>query len=381
MKFIHLSDLHIGKRVNEFSMLDDQKYILLEIIGIIEKEKPDAVLIAGDVYDKSQPSGEAVKMLDEFIYKLSSMNFPTFIISGNHDSAERLAFGGRIMEKANIFMAPVYDGNVQKHTLTDEWGNVNIFMLPFVKPVNVRLALKNDEIKSYTQAIEAAIEKMDIDESERNIIVSHQFVTGTSEVIRSDSEEISLGGTDNVDYCAYDKFDYVALGHIHSPQRLMRDTIRYCGSVLKYSFSECKRDKSVTVVEMREKGNVQMKFIPLVPKRDLVEIKGKYDELMDKNYYEKLKPKNDYFHITLTDENDVVDALAKLRGVYSNIMKLDYDNLRTKSVGYEEAQDTREMSPLEIFDKLYEKQNGISLDEEQAKFMQNIISEVWEGIE
>ena len=224
MKFIHLSDLHIGKRVNEFSMLEEQRYILLKILEIIEQEKPDAVLIAGDVYDKSQPSGEAVKMLDEFIFRLSDMPLSAFIISGNHDSAERLSFGSRIMERANIFISPVYDGTIQKHTLKDEWGEVNIFMLPFIKPVNVRQAFPDEEINGYTDAIATAISKMDVDESKRNIIISHQFVTGA---IKCDSEEISLGGTDNVDVAVYDKFDYVALGHIHSPLKLIRVTVRY----------------------------------------------------------------------------------------------------------------------------------------------------------
>lgn len=377
MKFIHLSDLHIGKRVNEFSMLEEQRYILLKILEIIEEEKPDAVLIAGDVYDKSQPSGEAVKLLDEFIFRLSNMPLSAFIISGNHDSAERLAFGSRIMEKANIFISPIYDGNVQKHTLDDEWGEVNIFMLPFIKPVNVRQAFPEEEINSYTDAITTAISKMDVDESKRNIILSHQFVTGA---IKCDSEEISLGGTDNVDVSAYDKFDYVALGHIHSPQKLIRDTVRYSGTPLKYSFSECRHKKSVTVVEMGEKGDVQIRLIPLVPRRDLVEIEGKYDELMSKDFYDKLNHKEDYYHITLTDENDVVDALSKLRCVYTNIMKLDYNNTRTRNaLTVEKAENVKDKSPLEIFEELYCKQNGSEMGEEQTRYMQNVIENIWEG--
>lgn len=377
MKFIHLSDLHIGKRVNEFSMLEEQRYILLKILEIIEQEKPDAVLIAGDVYDKSQPSGEAVKMLDEFIFRLSDMPLSAFIISGNHDSAERLSFGSRIMERANIFISPVYDGTIQKHTLKDEWGEVNIFMLPFIKPVNVRQAFPDEEINGYTDAIAAAISKMDVDESKRNIIISHQFVTGA---IKCDSEEISLGGTDNVDVAVYDKFDYVALGHIHSPQKLIRDTVRYSGTPLKYSFSECRHKKSVTVVEMGEKGNVQIKLIPLISKRDLVEIEGSYDELMSKDYYEKLNHKEDYYHITLTDENDVVDALSKLRCVYTNIMKLDYNNTRTRSaLTVESVENVKEKSPTEIFGELYYKQNGSDMSKEQSEFLQGVIENVWEA--
>ena len=379
MKFIHLSDLHIGKRVNEFSMLDDQKYILLEIIEIIEKQKPDFVLIAGDVYDKTQPSGEAVRLLDDFIFRLSSLKLPVFIISGNHDSAERIAFGARIMQSGNIFMSPVYDGNIEKHTLSDEWGNVNVFMLPFIKPVNVRQAFPDEEINSYTDAVSCALGHISLDESERNVILSHQFVTGA---IKSDSEEISLGGTDNVDVCAYDKFDYVALGHIHSPQKLVRDTVRYCGTPLKYSFSECRHNKSVTVVEMKEKGDVEISLVPLIPKRDLVEIKGTYDELMQKSYWEKLNSKEDYFHITLTDEEDVVDAIGRLRTVYTNIMKIDYDNRRTQASGeIEKIENVKEKSPIEIFENLYEKQNASALNDEQTKLLKDIVKEVWEGEE
>ena len=250
-------------------------------------------------------------------------------------------------------------------------------MLPFIKPVNVRQAFPDDEINSYTDAVSCALGHISLDESERNVILSHQFVTGA---IKSDSEEISLGGTDNVDVCAYDKFDYVALGHIHSPQKLVRDTVRYCGTPLKYSFSECRHNKSVTVVEMKEKGDVEILLVPLIPKRDLVEIKGTYDELMQKSYWEKLNSKEDYFHITLTDEEDVVDAIGRLRTVYTNIMKLDYDNRRTRASGeIEKIENVKEKSPIEIFENLYEKQNASALNDEQTKLLKDIVKEVWEG--
>ncbi len=376
MKFIHLSDLHIGKRVNEFSMIEDQKYILLEILSIIEKEGADAVLISGDIYDKSQPSNEAVNLFDEFIFRLSKLNIKTYIISGNHDSAEKLSFAYRFIEKSNVFISPVYNGEIKKHTLLDEWGKVNIYMLPFIKPINVKLQFEDEEISSYTDAIKVAIKHMDVDENERNIILSHQFVTGA---IRSDSEEISLGGTDNVDVCAYDGFDYVALGHIHSPQKLVRDTVRYSGTPLKYSFSECRHNKSVTVVEMKEKGNVSITQIPLVPMRDMVEIKGKYDEVMAKSFYENLNADKDYFHITLTNEEDVADALLKLRTVYKNIMKLDYDNKRTRTAATVDATASQSKSPLELFDELYEMQNGAKPSEEQEAVLLSLIKEIWEG--
>lgn len=376
MKFIHLSDLHIGKRVNEFSMIEDQKYILLEILSIIEKEEANAVLISGDIYDKSQPSNEAVNLFDEFIFRLSKLNVKTYIISGNHDSAEKLSFAYRFIEKSNVFISPVYNGEIKKHTLLDEWGKVNIYMLPFIKPINVKLQFEDEEISSYTDAIKVAIKHMDVNENERNIILSHQFVTGA---IRSDSEEISLGGTDNVDVCAYDSFDYVALGHIHSPQKLVRDTVRYSGTPLKYSFSECRHNKSVTIVEMKEKGNVSITQIPLVPMRDMVEIKGEYDEVMAKSFYENLNADKDYFHITLTNEEDVADALLKLRTVYKNIMKLDYDNKRTRAAATVGTTVSQSKSPLELFDELYEMQNRAKPSEEQEAVLLSLIKEIWEG--
>lgn len=376
VKFIHLSDLHIGKIVNEYSMIDDQEYIIYQILKIIDDEKPNAVLIAGDVYDKTQPSTRAVNLLDDFIYKLSTRNLKTFIISGNHDSADRLAFGSRLMSKSNVFMSRAYDGKVDMHTVNDEFGNVNFYLLPFIKPINVRTFFEDEEINSYTDAINVAINSMNVNENERNVILSHQFVTGA---IRSDSEDISVGGTDNVDASVYDAFDYVALGHIHAPQKVKKDTIRYSGTPLKYSFSECKHNKTLTVVELKEKGNVEIKEISLIPKRDMVEIKGKYDELMLKDYYKNLNHENDYYHIILTDEEDILDAISKLRTVYHNIMKLDYDNTRTRANHtINGSDDVENKTPMELFEELYELQNGVNMTDEQSDFVSELMNKVWE---
>ena len=376
MKFIHLSDLHIGKRVNEFSMIEDQKYILKVILNIIDDEKPDGVLIAGDVYDKSVPSAEAVQLLDDFLCRLAERKLPTYIISGNHDSAERLSFGGRLMDMSGIHLSPVYNGKVEPFTLTDEYGKVNIYMLPFIKPVNVKRFFPDSEIESYTDAIKIAVDSMNVDEKERNIIVTHQFVTGAS---RSESEEISVGGSDNVDASVFDAFDYVALGHIHGPQKIGRESVRYCGTPLKYSFSEANHKKSVTVVEMGEKGKIEIRTVPLVPKHDLREIKGKYEEILLKENYEGTNTE-DYIHITLTDEEDIADVMNILRIIYPNIMKLDYDNKRTRSnqaVGM--AENVEKKSPLELFSEFYYDRNGQTMSEEQTAFMQNLIEEIWEG--
>lgn len=375
MKLLHLADLHIGKRVNEFSMIEDQRYILTKILNIIDEEKPDAILIAGDVYDKSVPSSEAVEVLDKFINDIASRKIETFIISGNHDGAERLAFASKLIDTTGIHISPAYNGKVDAKTLKDEYGSVNFYMLPFIKPINVKQIFKLEENISYSEAVKIAIEKMNIDKSQRNVLLSHQFVTGASVC---DSEDLSVGGTDGVSASVYEDFDYVALGHIHGPQRVSRDTIRYSGTPLKYSFSEVNHKKSVTIVNIEEKGNVTVSTIPLNAKRDLVELKGKYDELMDKSFYDK-KNLDDYYHITLTDENDVVDAIFKLGKIYKNIMKLDYDNARTQSIGKLTAvNDVEHKQPIELIDDFYKKQNGLDMDENQLSYINSIIEKIWE---
>lgn len=375
MKLLHLADLHIGKRVNEFSMIEDQRYILTKILNIIDEEKPDAILIAGDVYDKSVPSSEAVEVLDKFINDIALRKIETFIISGNHDGAERLAFASKLIDTTGIHISPAYNGNVDAKTLKDEYGSVNFYMLPFIKSINVKQIFKLEENISYSEAVKIAIEKMNIDKSQRNVLLSHQFVTGASVC---DSEDLSVGGTDGVSASVYEDFDYVALGHIHGPQRVSRDTIRYSGTPLKYSFSEVNHKKSVTIVNIEEKGNVTVSTIPLNAKRDLVELKGKYDELMDKSFYDK-KNLDDYYHITLTDENDVVDAIFKLGKIYKNIMKLDYDNARTQSIGKLTAvNDVEHKQPIELIDDFYKKQNGLDMDENQLSYINSIIEKIWE---
>lgn len=375
VKLIHLSDLHLGKRVNGFSMLEDQQYILAEILRIIDRERPDGVLVAGDVYDKSVPSAEAVALLDDFLVRLSGRALQTFLISGNHDSPERMAFGGRLMAGSGVHLAPVYDGQVRPITLTDEYGPVDIYLLPFVKPSHVRRCFPEREIASYTDALSAAVEAMEVDTARRNVLVTHQFVTGAA---RCDSEELSVGGADNVDVSVFDPFDYVALGHIHSPQRIGRETVRYCGTPLKYSFSEAGHQKSVTVVELREKGRVSVNAVPLTPRRDLVELRGSYQELTFRGFYEGTGCPEDYVHITLTDEEDVPDAVHKLRIIYPYLMKLDYDNSRTRAgVPLDAAEDVRRRTPPELLAEFYEQQNGQPMGAEQEAFAREWMERIW----
>ena len=457
MKLMHLSDLHLGKRVNGFSMIEDQKYILNQIIEIAEREQPSAVLIAGDIYDKPLPPEEAVRLFDSFISRLKRLDTKVIAISGNHDSAERLAFGSRIMRESGVYMAPVYDGNVEPVVLRDEFGDVNVWMLPFLKPVNVKLCFPEeaDDIKTYTDALRVAVSHIwqqsggegqqagdqnaggegqqagsksaggeaaaaggQQNNGSRNVLVTHQFVTGAA---RSDSEEKTVGGTDNVDADVFDGFDYVALGHIHGPQKIMRPEVRYCGTPLKYSFSEVSHEKSVTMVELGDKGGltgsgldagqpaggrsevteaggltsggaekaslVTITTIPLKPLRDMREIKGTFAELTDPKFYGDGKAGDEgaadlrdcYLRVILTDEEDVPYAITKLRQIYPNIMTLEYDNARTRASGeFGDSADEEEKKPGEIFEEFFEKQNGKEMNEKQREIVEDAIAAVWE---
>ena len=377
MKLIHLSDLHLGKRLNDFSLGEDQEYILNKILGIVEAEAPDAVVIAGDVYDKAIPSVEAVGLFDEFLVRLAKLNTQIFVISGNHDSPERIAFGNRLLDAAGLHLSPVYSGRVEPITLEDAFGPVHFYLLPFVKPLHVRRFYPDDPTDTYTQALSAAVEHMDIDERQRNILVTHQFVTGAA---RSDSEELCVGGADNVDSAVFQAFDYVALGHIHSPQHCGSEKVRYCGTPLKYSFSEVKDQKSVTVAELKEKGNLTIRTVPLKPLRELVELRGTFAELTDKSFYEHTTWQTDYTHLTLTDEEDIPDAIGKLRLIYQGLMKLDYDNARTRSNGeITGAEVQRARSPLELFADFYALQNNRPMTQEQLVFAEELLSRMEEA--
>lgn len=376
MKLIHLSDLHLGKRLNEFSLGEDQEYILNQILEIVEQEKPDALVIAGDVYDKAVPSVEAVALFDEFLVRLSRLRLHVFVISGNHDSPERIAFGSRLLDASGIHLSPVYSGGVEPISLEDEFGPVRFYLLPFVKPLHVRRFFPEEPTDTYTQALATAIGHMNLDEGERNILVTHQFVTGAS---RSDSEEISVGGADNVDSTVFEKFDYVALGHLHTPQHCGSQKIRYCGTPLKYSFSEAKDEKSVTVAELREKGSLTIRTVPLKPLHELVELKGTFEELTQKSFYENTAWQDDYTHLILTDEEDIPDAVGKLRLVYRGLMKLDYDNARTRANAEITGADVqRSRSPLELFADFYELQNNRPMTAEQLVFLEELIAQVEE---
>lgn len=376
MKFLHLADLHLGKRVNGFSMLEDQAHILRQILAILDDEQPDGVLIAGDVYDKSVPSVEAVGLLDGFLTELRARGVPVLLISGNHDSPERLAFGGRVMDSCGIHISPVYDGALAPVTLHDAFGPVHVWLLPFVKPAHVRRWFPDADIESYTDAMAEAVAHMDIDTAARNVLVTHQFVTGGT---RSGSEELSVGGTDNVDSGVFAPFDYVALGHLHGAQHIGRETIRYAGSPLKYSFSEARQHKSVTVVTLGEKGDVQVRTAALTPLRELREICGSYDELTARSFYEHTTYRSDYLHLILTDEQDVFDAMSRLRTIYPYLMTLDYDNARTRAAGgMSVPAGTERRTPLELFEALYTRQNHRPMSEVQRAYIAQLMEQIME---
>lgn len=376
MKLIHLSDLHLGKRVNGFSMLDDQATILEQILAVIDDEAPDAVLIAGDVYDRTTPPAEAVRLFDDFLVKLSARAVRVIVISGNHDSAERLSFGARLMAGSGVTLAPVYDGTVQPVTLTDAHGEVRIWPLPFLRRAQVQRYFPETELKNETDAIAAVIGSMDIDSTQRNVLVAHQFVTGAA---TCDSEELQVGTADGVDVNVFAPFDYVALGHLHGAQRVGRETVRYCGTPLKYSFSEKDHIKSVTVAELGAKGEVLVRAVPLTPRHDLRELRGTYDALTLRANYEHTAT-DDYLSIVLTDEQDVPDALMKLRVIYPNIMQLRYDNTRTRAEAViEGAGIAPRRSALELFEDFYALQNGQDMTKEQRDFAALLLQEIREA--
>ena len=393
MKFIHTADLHIGKSVCEHSMLDEQRFILASILDVVKREKPDAFLVAGDVYDKSVPSAEAVAVLDDFLVRLSGTGTKVFVLSGNHDSAERIAFGGRLMADRGVYMSPVYSGAFTPVTLKDESGEVDVWMLPFVRPATVRACLESDEdraqVTDYTSAMRMAIAQMKLTAGHRNVLLAHQFVTGAE---RSESEE-NVGGLDNVDASVFKGFDYVALGHIHKPQNVAKDDsgvarVRYSGTPLKYSLSEASHEKSLTVIELGVKADaglseIAVREIPLTPEHDVREIRGTFAELVSPEFQRKQLADgfklDDYVYVKLTDENDVPDAALKLRGIYPNLMMLDYDNERTRNqkivVGEGKVE---QKTPMQLFGEFFSDMTKRELNEEESEFVRDMIESIWE---
>ena len=380
MKILHLADLHLGKILQEQSLIEDQEYMLKEIIEIIKNENVEIVLISGDVYDRSVPPAEAVNLLDNFLKILiKELKIKVFIISGNHDSKDRLGFGSKIFEDEGLYIESKYNGNLRKVELEDSYGKLNIYMLPFVKPIEVKEFFEDDLENNHNTAIHKIIEKEKINKDERNIIMVHQFVTaGTIEPERTESEILSLGGIENVDVSNFDDFDYVAIGHVHRPQQIGRKEARYAGTMLKYSFSEINHNKSVPVIDFKEKGNIEINLKELIPLRDMREIKGPIEELLKKENYE-LGNVNDYIKAVITNEETIYDAIGQIRRIYPNTLKIEIRNSKTINGGQEQdlnLQKVKRKSELELFEDFYKSQNNVDLDEKQKEIIKDIISEV-----
>ncbi|MBE5803060.1 MAG: exonuclease SbcCD subunit D [Clostridiales bacterium] len=372
MRFIHLSDLHLGKQMNDLSLLADQEAILEQILSITEEEKADAVLIAGDVYQRATPQAEAMALFDRFVSRLAEASKKVFVVSGNHDSALRISYFASLLKTAGVYVSESFDGRLQQVELRDKDGELSVWLLPFVRPAQVKRFLPGEKINSYQDAVAAVIRNTRIDPARRNVLLAHQFITGS---VTSDSEEHMAGGLDQIDAAVFDGFDYVALGHIHRAQRVGRETLRYAGSPLKYSFSEANHSKSVTVVDMEEKGSVQVRKIPLYPVRDVRLIEGKLEELMQLPYSE------DYVWITLRDELVPPDARVTLSVNFPNMLKFSIVNSRTRqdiTVLATEAMENK--SAGELFCDFYRLQNNDQLPTQaHRKVLDKVIRELEEA--
>lgn len=369
MRFLHLSDLHLGRRLYDLSLLEDQRFILEQILNILDRERADGVILAGDLYDKAVPSAEAVTLLDWFLTELAGRELPVFLVSGNHDSPERLAFGAQLLEHSRIHISPVFQGTAPPVELTDEYGPVRVYLLPFVKPVHVRRIWPEAQIETYTDAVRTVISHWNVDPGCRNVLVAHQLVTGS---LRCESESLSIGGLDDVAAGVFDDFDYVALGHLHSPQWVGKDgRIRYCGTPLAYSFSEAGQEKSATWVELGEKGQVDVKTEALQPLHPVRTLRDTFSALMADS-------SEDYLRVQLTDEDDVPNALARLRTVYPNLLRMEYDNRRTRAARTLEPRQSPELSPLTLLEDFYQTRNGQPMSPAQRDLAAALMKEIWE---
>ena len=378
MKLLHLADLHIGKKVYEYSMLEEQKEVLNQAISMAVKEKVDAVLIAGDIYDKTVPTIEGVKLLDSFLTALSKEHIRVFLISGNHDSAERLSFGRELLEIAGVYIVGSFKEQIEKITLSDEYGEVNFYLLPFIKPQQIQVGKGEKLPNNNTEAIRLLFDRISIDNTKRNVLLAHQFVSGEGiKLLETDSETKSIGGLDSVDYQVFDDFDYVALGHLHKSQFVGRETIRYAGSPIKYSFSEARHKKSATLVTIKEKGSIKIEKLPFSSLHDMRELKGTLEQLTKEEVL-NAGDRQDYIHITLTDEEEIYDVLGKLREFYPNLMLLDFDNKRTRATGILQITEEvkKQQGTLELFREFFLKQTGSTMEEIQETIVRDMLEEV-----
>lgn len=372
MRFLHIADLHLGKQMNDVSLLPDQEYILQQIVSIADSERVDAVLIAGDVYQRSSPQADAMELFDCFVSQLVSQGRKVFIISGNHDSAQRISYFSSLIKASGVYVTEAFEGKLQRVTLQDPSGDIVIWMLPFLRPSSVKRWLPEEKIVTYQDAVEAVLRQTAVDTKKRNILLCHQFITGSE---TSDSEERAVGGLDNIDASVFDAFDYVALGHIHKPQKVLRDTLRYAGSPLKYSFSEAVHKKSVTIVDMDAKDDVLVRTVPLYPLHDVRLLEGTMHELMSLPYSE------DYLWITIHDELPAPDARVTMSTNYPNMMKFSVVNSKTKmDMDVLATQSMENKTITDLFSDFYRLQNNDQdLTDAHRKVIDKVLKEMEEN--
>lgn len=373
MKIAHISDLHLGKNLHSFSLIDDQEYILLEIIKILREKKVDAILIAGDIYDKILPSVEAIRLLRKFINELVQAKIKIFIISGNHDSAERLTFGAEFMTNNDIYFSKIFDGKIEPVVINDDYGKINFYLIPFLKPVIVKQFYENEDIDSYEKAFSLVVEDLKINSKERNIVVAHQNIMNS---VHCESEETIIGGLDAISAKVFSNFDYAALGHIHRPQKIEKN-VYFSGTPLKYSISEIDHEKTLPIIDFKEKGNLQIEYIPLIPKRDIRQIRGTFEEILKMSEKDQ-NSREDYIDIILTDEQEILDAIYTLRSVYPNILQLTYDNSVTRNeLTIGEMEKISISNPMQMFEEFYLNRSGSELKAEQKKYVNELIDSIW----
>ena len=377
MRFLHVGDLHAGKSVCGFSLLEDQRYALARVLAIAKEREAQALVLVGDLYDKSAPSAEAVSLIDWFLTEAANAGLTVLGIPGNHDSAERVAYASGLMASRGVHFPAVYEGRVPCVHLEDEHGKIAFWLVPFLKPVHVRSHFPDEEIgQDYTAAMRAVLSACELDDEIRNVAVAHQFVTAGTHTPETCDSELNLGGLDNVDAAVFDRFDYVALGHLHRPQRVGRETMRYAGSLLKYSFSEIPYPKSVCLVDMGPKGQVEVELAPIEPMRDMREVRGPLDAILAEDVLAQAN-RNDYVHVVLTDEEPPLDALARVRAAFPHVMAIDYDNTRTRHASSitHDAEKLQALDPFALFARFYEEQNGSSLGKQQEALVLKMLEE------
>lgn len=372
MRFMHLADLHLGKNVNGYSLIKDQEYALDQIIKLLKKEDIDTLLIAGDIYQSSVPSIEATKLFSKFLSQLKDLKIRVLIISGNHDSSDRLAYANSFLKDSEIYISDTYDGQIECVRLEDEYGPINFYLFPYLKPSDVRPYFE-EKISSYEESIRAVIDSIEINEEERNVILSHQFILNAE---LSDSEEIYAGLLEAVSEKLYDKFDYVALGHIHKKQDFLAGKARYPGALLKFSATEANYDKTITIVDLKEKNNLRVEEFKIDYLRDMRIIKGLYKDIIEASKTDQAK--DDYIHIELLDEDEIYDGFNQLRNIYPNIMTYKY---KDRQVNVEDLEDFVEKAdnktPLDLFTEFYKTILGKDITEDKLEIVKNEIEEIW----